>query len=100
MVSGSSSPLAAECASPMSTGSGRSSRSRARSSGSGSGSGTSGAREKLKKAVHTTIKMGGMKLDQFDAAARVFGLVFAIENLFSNLGDFEERIEEAAARKD
>jgi uncharacterized membrane protein YccC len=36
----------------------------------------------------------------FDDAARVFGLVFAIENLFSNLGDFEERIEEATAKKD
>jgi uncharacterized membrane protein YccC len=37
---------------------------------------------------------------EFDGAARVFGLVFAIENLFANLGDFEERIEEAAAPKD
>ncbi len=37
---------------------------------------------------------------EFDAAARVFGLVFAIENLFSNLGDFEERIEEAVGKKD
>ncbi len=37
---------------------------------------------------------------EFDDAARVFGLVFAIENLFSNLGDFEERIEEAVAKKD
>lgn len=37
---------------------------------------------------------------EFDDAARVFGLVFAIENLFANLGDFEERIEEAVAKKD
>lgn len=37
---------------------------------------------------------------EFDAAARVFGLVFAIENLFANLGDFEERIEEASGKKD
>jgi uncharacterized membrane protein YccC len=37
---------------------------------------------------------------EFDDAARVFGLVFAIENLFGNLGDFEERIEEAVAKKD
>ena len=36
---------------------------------------------------------------EFDDAARVFGLVFAIENLFANLGDFEERIEEVAAKK-
>lgn len=37
---------------------------------------------------------------EFDDAARVFGLVFAIENLFGNLGDFEERIEETLAKKD
>jgi len=37
---------------------------------------------------------------EFDDAARVFGLVFAIENLFGNLGDFEERIEEAVTKKD
>jgi uncharacterized membrane protein YccC len=37
---------------------------------------------------------------EFDDAARVFGLVFAIENLFGNLGDFDERIEEAAGKKD
>lgn len=37
---------------------------------------------------------------EFDGAARVFGLVFAIENLFANLGDFEERIEEAVGKKD
>jgi len=37
---------------------------------------------------------------EFDDAARVFGLVFAVENLFGNLGDFEERVEEAAAKKD
>lgn len=37
---------------------------------------------------------------EFDGAARVFGLVFAIENLFANLGDFEERVEEAVAGKD
>jgi uncharacterized membrane protein YccC len=37
---------------------------------------------------------------EFDGAARVFGLAFAIENLFANLGDFEERVEEAVARKD
>jgi hypothetical protein len=29
----------------------------------------------------------------------VFGLVFAIENLFANLGDFEERIEETVAKR-
>lgn len=37
---------------------------------------------------------------EFDGAARVFGLVFAIENLFANLGDFEERVEEALGQKD
>jgi hypothetical protein len=37
---------------------------------------------------------------EFDEAARVFGLVFAIENLFGNLSDFNERIEEALAKKD
>jgi hypothetical protein len=37
---------------------------------------------------------------EFDDAARVFGLVFAIENLFANLGDFEERIEEVVRKKD
>ncbi len=37
---------------------------------------------------------------EFDGAARVFGLVFAIENLFANLGDFEERIEVAVGKKD
>lgn len=37
---------------------------------------------------------------EFDGAARVFGLVFAIENLFANLGDFEERIEETVRQKD
>jgi hypothetical protein len=37
---------------------------------------------------------------EFDDAARVFGLVFAIENLFGNLGDFEERIEETVGQRD
>lgn len=37
---------------------------------------------------------------EFDDAARVFGLVFAIENLFANLGDFEERVEEVVGEKD
>lgn len=37
---------------------------------------------------------------EFDDAARVFGLVFAIENLFANLGDFEERVEEVVEKKD
>ena len=47
------------------------------------------------------LRQKGMTRDlEFDAAARVFGLVFAIENLFANLGDFEERIEEAAGKKD
>lgn len=47
------------------------------------------------------LRQNGVTRDlEFDDAARVFGLVFAIENLFANLGDFEERIEEAAAKKD
>lgn len=45
-------------------------------------------------------KQGLTRELEFDDAARVFGLVFAIENLFGNLGDFEERIEEAAGKKD
>ncbi|HWU78704.1 MAG TPA: FUSC family protein, partial [Caulobacter sp.] len=47
------------------------------------------------------LRANGVTRDlEFDDAARVFGLVFAIENLFANLGDFEERIEEVVRKKD
>jgi hypothetical protein len=34
----------------------------------------------------------------FDPAARVFGLVFAVESLLSNLADLSDRIEDMASR--
>jgi hypothetical protein len=50
-------------------------------------------------AVETLRAGGGTRALAFDDAARVFGLVFAIENLFGNLGDFEERVEEWSPKK-
>ena len=50
-------------------------------------------------AVEALRETGGTRALAFDDAARVFGLVFAVENLFGNLGDFEERIEEAAGKR-
>lgn len=58
------------------------------------------AHQAFQARVEQLRRSGATRDLEFDAAARVFGLVFAIENLFSNLGDFEERIEEAAAKKD
>jgi uncharacterized membrane protein YccC len=49
-------------------------------------------------AVETLRVSGATHALPFDDAARVFGLVFAIENLFGNLGDFADRIEEAAGK--
>lgn len=52
------------------------------------------------QAAVETLREKGLTRDlEFDDAARVFGLVFAIENLFANLGDFEERIEEVVGKK-
>ena len=50
-------------------------------------------------AVETLRETGGTRALAFDDAARVFGLVFAVENLFGNLGDFEERIEETVGKR-
>ena len=58
------------------------------------------AHQAFQTCVEGLRAKGATRELEFDAAARVFGLVFAIENLFGNLGDFEERIEEAAAKKD
>jgi len=56
--------------------------------------------QKFQACVEGLREQGLTRELEFDDAARVFGLVFAIENLFANLGDFEERIEEAVAKKD
>lgn len=58
------------------------------------------AHQTFQDCVEGLRKKGVTRDLEFDDAARVFGLVFAIENLFANLGDFEERIEEAAGKKD
>ena len=58
------------------------------------------AHQAFQACVEGLRKQGLTRELEFDDAARVFGLVFAIENLFGNLSDFEERIEEAVAKKD
>ncbi|WP_297511292.1 FUSC family protein [uncultured Caulobacter sp.] len=58
------------------------------------------AHQAFQGAVEALRREGVTRDLEFDDAARVFGLVFAVENLFGNLGDFEERIEEAVAKKD
>jgi uncharacterized membrane protein YccC len=58
------------------------------------------AHQAFQDGVEGMRKKGLTRDLEFDDAARVFGLVFAIENLFGNLGDFEERIEETVAKKD
>jgi len=45
-------------------------------------------------AVEALRDSGATKALAFDDAARVFGLVFAIENLVGNLGDLADRVEE------
>jgi uncharacterized membrane protein YccC len=57
------------------------------------------AHQAFQTAVETLREGGSTRALAFDDAARVFGLVFAIENLFANLGDFEERIEETVAKR-
>lgn len=58
------------------------------------------AHQAFQTAVETLRAGGGTRALAFDDAARVFGLVFAIENLFGNLGDFEERVEEAVGKRE
>jgi hypothetical protein len=58
------------------------------------------AHQAFQTRVESLREKGVTRDLEFDDAARVFGLVFAMENLFGNLGDFEERIEEAVAKKD
>jgi uncharacterized membrane protein YccC len=57
------------------------------------------AHQAFQAAVETLRAGGGTRALAFDDAARVFGLVFAIENLFGNLGDFEERVEETVGKR-
>jgi uncharacterized membrane protein YccC len=57
------------------------------------------AHQAFQAAVESLRAGGGTRALAFDDAARVFGLVFAIENLFGNLGDFEERVEETAGKR-
>ena len=57
------------------------------------------AHQAFQTAVETLRQTGGTRALAFDDAARVFGLVFAVENLFANLGDFEERVEETAGKR-
>jgi hypothetical protein len=57
------------------------------------------AHQAFQGAVETLRAGGGTRALAFDDAARVFGLVFAIENLFGNLGDFEERVEETVGKR-
>ncbi len=58
------------------------------------------AHQAFQTCVESLREKGVTRDLEFDDAARVFGLVFAIENLFGNLGDFEERIEETVTKKD
>lgn len=51
-------------------------------------------------AVEGMRDIGATRELAFDDAARTFGLVFAVENLFANLGDFADRVEEAAGKLD
>ena len=55
------------------------------------------AHASFQAAVEAMRADGSIQDLPFDDAARVFGLVFAIENLHANLGDFADRLEE---RKD
>ena len=57
------------------------------------------AHQAFQTAVETLRETGGTRALAFDDAARVFGLVFSIENLFGNLGDFEERVEETVGKR-
>jgi uncharacterized membrane protein YccC len=58
------------------------------------------SRQAFQSAVETHRAGGGTRALGFDDAARVFGLVFAMENLFVNLGDFQERVEETVGQRD
>lgn len=55
------------------------------------------AHVRFQEAVEALRADGSIRDLPFDDAARIFGLVFAIENLHANLGDFADRLEE---RKD
>uniref|UniRef100_B0SXE3 Fusaric acid resistance protein conserved region n=1 Tax=Caulobacter sp. (strain K31) TaxID=366602 RepID=B0SXE3_CAUSK len=57
------------------------------------------AHQAFQAAVEALRAGGGTRALAFDDAARVFGLVFAVENLFGNLGDFEERVEETVGKR-
>jgi uncharacterized membrane protein YccC len=57
------------------------------------------AHKAFQDAVESLRAGGGTRALGFDDAARVFGLVFAIENLFDNLGDFDERVEETVGKR-
>jgi len=57
------------------------------------------AHQAFQAAVETLRETGGTRALAFDDAARVFGLVFAVENLFGNLGDFAERVEETVGQR-
>ncbi len=51
-------------------------------------------------AIEGMRDVGATRELAFDDAARTFGLMFAVENLFANLGDFADRVEETAAERD
>ena len=51
----------------------------------------------FQEAVETMRVQGLTDVLGFDVASRVFGLVFAQENLFANIGDLSDRVTEMAA---
>ncbi|MBU4436055.1 MAG: FUSC family protein [Alphaproteobacteria bacterium] len=51
-------------------------------------------------AIESLRAEGAIRTLPFDDAARVFGLVFAIENLHANLGDLADRLEERNSAPD
>lgn len=55
------------------------------------------AHSNFQKAVETFRAAGLTRALGFDTAARVFGLIFAIENLYGNLRDLADRVDELAA---
>jgi len=52
------------------------------------------AHTKFQATIETLRHEGALRALAFDDAARVFGLVFAVENLHANLGDLADRLEE------
>lgn len=58
------------------------------------------AHDRFQSSIETLRADGAIRDLAFDDAARVFGLVFAIENLHANLGDLADRLEERGETAD